>query len=161
MKYCGYCGAENQDTDVSCGVCGAPFQDMYNTSTKKSGGHGLRIAAIIGGGVAALALVVGVIVAVTGMVVKSNEISLGAAYSKTFALLEEQLEDKSNLNEVFDTLGERVESGEFYCEDARGAASNIMYVLEGLKIASLTRGITEAAVDREILYIMQGLVADE
>ena len=53
-----------------------------------------------------------------------------------------------------------VESGEFYCEDARGAASNIMYVLEGLKIASLTRGITEAAVDREILYIMQGLVAD-
>ena len=54
-----------------------------------------------------------------------------------------------------------VESGEFYCEDARRAASNIMYVLEGLKIASLTRGITEAAVDREIMYVMQGLVAEE
>ena len=55
----------------------------------------------------------------------------------------------------------RVENGEIYCEDARRAASNIMYVLEGLKIASLTRGITEAAVDREIMYVMQGLVAEE
>lgn len=54
-----------------------------------------------------------------------------------------------------------VENGEFYCEDARRAASNIMYVLEGLRIASLTRGITEAAVDREIMYVMQGLVAEE
>lgn len=54
-----------------------------------------------------------------------------------------------------------VANGEFYCEDARRAASNIMYVLEGLKIASLTRGVTEAAVDREIMYVMQGLVAEE
>ncbi len=54
-----------------------------------------------------------------------------------------------------------VESGEFYCEDPRQAASNIMYVLEGLKIASQTRGITEAAVDREIMYVMRGLVAEE
>lgn len=54
-----------------------------------------------------------------------------------------------------------VETGEFYCEDSRRAASNIMYVLEGLKIASQTRGISEAAVDREILYVMQGLIADE
>lgn len=54
-----------------------------------------------------------------------------------------------------------VEAGEFYCEDPRRAASNIMYVLEGLKIASQTRGISEATVDREIMYIMQGLVADE
>lgn len=54
-----------------------------------------------------------------------------------------------------------VETGEFYCEDARRAASNIMYVLEGLKIASQTRGISEAAVDREIMYVMQGLIAEE
>lgn len=54
-----------------------------------------------------------------------------------------------------------VEAGEFYCEDARRAASNIMYVLEGLKIASSTRGISEAAVDREIMYVMQGLIAEE
>ena len=43
-----------------------------------------------------------------------------------------------------------VEAGEFYCEDAKGAARNIMYVLEGLKIAAQTRGITEEMVDREI-----------
>lgn len=54
-----------------------------------------------------------------------------------------------------------VESGEFYCEDSRGAARNIMYVLEGLKIASETRGISEAVVDREIMYVMQGLIAEE
>lgn len=54
-----------------------------------------------------------------------------------------------------------IESGEFYCEDAKSAASNIMYVLEGLKIAAQTRGISEAAVDREILYVMQGLIIEE
>ncbi|MDE5907621.1 MAG: TetR/AcrR family transcriptional regulator [Lachnospiraceae bacterium] len=54
-----------------------------------------------------------------------------------------------------------IQSGEFYSEDPRGAARNIMYVLEGLKIASKTRGISEAAVDREILYVMQGLIAEE
>lgn len=54
-----------------------------------------------------------------------------------------------------------VESEEFYCEDPRGAARNIMYVIEGLKIASETRGISEAAVDREIMYVMQGLIAEE
>ncbi len=36
-----------------------------------------------------------------------------------------------------------------------------MYVLEGLKIASQTRGIQEAAVDREILYVMQGLIGED
>ena len=54
-----------------------------------------------------------------------------------------------------------IQSGEFYCEDPRGAAWYIMYFLEGIKIASNTRGIPEAAVDREILYVMQGLVAEE
>ena len=54
-----------------------------------------------------------------------------------------------------------VESEEFYCEDPRGYARNIMYVLEGLKIASHTRGISEAAVDREIMFVMQGLLAEE
>ena len=54
-----------------------------------------------------------------------------------------------------------IASGEFYCENPKGAASNIMYVLEGLKIASLTRGITQAAVDREIMYVMQGLIIED
>lgn len=54
-----------------------------------------------------------------------------------------------------------VEAGEFYCEDTKFAASHMMYVLEGLKIASLTRGISETAIDREILYMMQGLIVEE
>ena len=36
-----------------------------------------------------------------------------------------------------------------------------MYVLEGLKVAAQTMGITEKAVDSELLYIMQGLVTEE
>ncbi|MDE6972372.1 MAG: TetR/AcrR family transcriptional regulator [Lachnospiraceae bacterium] len=58
-------------------------------------------------------------------------------------------------------IQEGVESGEFYCEDPRGCARNIMYLLEGLKIASHTRGVSEATVDREIMYVMQGLVIEE
>ena len=53
-----------------------------------------------------------------------------------------------------------IASGEFYCEDPRGAASNIMYVLEGMKINSQTFGITEKMVDEQLLYIMQGLVVE-
>lgn len=54
-----------------------------------------------------------------------------------------------------------VESGEFYCEDPFGCARNIMYVLEGLKVTAQTVGISEKAVDDELLYIMQGLVVEE
>ena len=54
-----------------------------------------------------------------------------------------------------------VENGEFYCEDPLGAARNIMYVLEGLKVSAHTIGITEKAVDDELLYIMKGLAAEE
>lgn len=58
-------------------------------------------------------------------------------------------------------IEEGVENGEFYCEEPKRAASNIMYVLEGLKIASQTRGISEGAIDREIMYVMKGLIAEE
>ena len=53
-----------------------------------------------------------------------------------------------------------IASGEFYSEDPKGAASNIMYVLEGMKINAQTFGITEKMVDEQLLYIMQGLVID-
>lgn len=53
-----------------------------------------------------------------------------------------------------------IASGEFYCEDPKGAASNIMYVLEGMKINAQTFGITEKMVDEQLLYIMQGLIVD-
>lgn len=57
-------------------------------------------------------------------------------------------------------IADGVENGEFYCEDPRGCARNIMYVLEGLKVSAHTMGITEKMVDDELLYIMQGLVAE-
>lgn len=50
-----------------------------------------------------------------------------------------------------------VENGEFYCEDCKGTARNIMFVLEGLKISAQTIGITEEMVDRELVYILKGL----
>ncbi len=54
-----------------------------------------------------------------------------------------------------------VENGEFYCEDCRGMARNIMFVLEGLKISAQTIGITAEAVDREILFILKMLGVEE
>lgn len=53
-----------------------------------------------------------------------------------------------------------IASGEFYCENPKGAASNIMYVLEGMKINAQTFGITEKMVDEQLLYIMQGLIIE-
>lgn len=50
-----------------------------------------------------------------------------------------------------------VESGEFCCEDCKGTARNIMFVLEGLKISAQTIGVTEEAADREIYFILKSL----
>lgn len=58
-------------------------------------------------------------------------------------------------------IAEGMENGEFYCENPRGAARNIMYVLEGLKVSAQTVGVSEKMVDEELLYIMQGLVVEE
>lgn len=58
-------------------------------------------------------------------------------------------------------IADGVASGELYCEDCLQTARNIMFVIEGLKISAQTMGITEEMVNRELLYIMSGLVADE
>ncbi len=50
-----------------------------------------------------------------------------------------------------------VDNGEFYCEDCKGTARNIMFVLEGLKISAQTIGITADVVDREISFILRSL----
>ncbi|MCR5255296.1 MAG: TetR/AcrR family transcriptional regulator [Acetatifactor sp.] len=50
-----------------------------------------------------------------------------------------------------------VENGEFICDDYKGTARNIFYVLEGLKITAQTMGVTASMVDAEIAYIMQNL----
>lgn len=53
-----------------------------------------------------------------------------------------------------------IEEGDFYCEDPRGTARNMMYVIEGLRISSQTIGITEETVNREIRYLMRGISAE-
>ncbi len=50
-----------------------------------------------------------------------------------------------------------IEEGDFRCEDPRGAARNIMYVIEGLRISAQTIGITEDTVNREILYLIKAI----
>ncbi len=50
-----------------------------------------------------------------------------------------------------------VESGEFICGDPMGCARNLMYVMEGLRICSRTMGVTEEMMDREILFVLQGI----
>ncbi|MBO4457109.1 MAG: TetR/AcrR family transcriptional regulator [Butyrivibrio sp.] len=54
-----------------------------------------------------------------------------------------------------------VESGEFYCENPLGCARNLMYVVEGLKVTSKAVGISEEAIDNELMYVLQGLVPEE
>lgn len=49
------------------------------------------------------------------------------------------------------------QSGEFGCADPAGAAMNIMFSIEGLKITSRTMKISERDVDNEIAYLMNGL----
>ena len=58
-------------------------------------------------------------------------------------------------------LEEGVRREEFYCENAEAEATNIMYVLEGMKICAKTFGVSERKVDRELLYIVSGLVMEE
>lgn len=75
-------------------------------------------------------------------------------------ILKKQFDSAVKIIEKLIEIG--VDNGEFYCEDCKGTARNIMFVLEGLKISAQTIGITPEAVDREILYILRGLgVEDE
>lgn len=53
-----------------------------------------------------------------------------------------------------------IEEGDLYCDDPRGTARNMMYVIEGLRISSQTIGITEDTVNREIRYLMRGISAE-
>ena len=73
-------------------------------------------------------------------------------------MLRKQFDDGVKVIEKLIEAG--IASGEFYCENPRGAASNIMYVLEGLKIGSQTMGITEEMIDEQFLYLMEGLLID-
>lgn len=87
-----------------------------------------------------------------------------AAYEHAFAnpkgaVLKKRFNDGVTMLEKLIRMG--IADGEFYDVDARIAAKNVMYVLEGLKIASLTMGVTGETIDNELYMIMQGLVIEE
>lgn len=52
-------------------------------------------------------------------------------------------------------LAKGSETGEFLCDDPKGMASNMMYAIEGMKIAARTMGISENKVDKELVYMMR------
>ena len=58
-------------------------------------------------------------------------------------------------------LEEGVRREEFYCENPKAEATNIMYVLEGMKICARTFGLSESKVDQELLYLVSGLIIEE
>lgn len=54
-----------------------------------------------------------------------------------------------------------IESGEFAQVDAEEMASNIMFVIEGMRIESHTAGITEEMIDRQFAYFIWQLNIEE
>ena len=68
---------------------------------------------------------------------------------------------EKNLQILTALLNKGVENDEFYCEDCEQAARNIIYTLEGLKLASKTVGVTEKEIDTQLLYILSGLIVEE
>ena len=94
--------------------------------------------------------------------------NLTVATYEFFSLHKAQSKDNPLKNQ-FDTavriveklIENGVDSGEFYCENPVGCARNLMYVVEGLKILSKTIGVSEEAIDRELMYVLEGLVPDD
>ena len=72
--------------------------------------------------------------------------------------LRQQFDDAVKVLEILIKTG--VKSGEFVCDNPKAMARNIMFILEGLKIASCAMGITEEMVNEELVIIMQGLVKE-
>lgn len=98
---------------------------------------------------------------------RKNNTLIQATYEFYF---DNELPKKSNvLKKQFDSavkiiqklIEAGVENGEFYCTDSEGTARNIMFVLEGLKISAQTIGVNADMVDRELMYILRGLGAEE
>ena len=98
---------------------------------------------------------------------KKQDISI-ATYEFLFANKEEKKTAKM-IRGQFETgimvlnkiLEEGVSREEFYCENTHAEATNIMYVLEGMKICAKTFGLSEGKVDQELLYLISGLVMEE
>ena len=97
-------------------------------------------------------------------ILRSKKTLAAAAYEYAFAnpkntVLKKRFNAGVTMLEKLIRMG--TENEEFYDVDARIAAKNIMYVLEGLKIASVTMGISGETIDNELYMLMQGLVIEE
>ena len=98
---------------------------------------------------------------------KKQDITI-ATYEYLFAHKPEKRTDNVVYNQ-FETcvmvltkiLEEGVRREEFYCQNAKVEATNIMYVLEGMKLCAKTFGLSESKVDQELLYLVSGLIMEE
>lgn len=93
------------------------------------------------------------------LAIATYEYYFGEDVPKKDNILKRQFDSAVKIIEKLIETG--VENGEFYCEDCRSAARNIMFLLEGLKISAHTIGITPEMVDRELLFILNGLGVEE
>lgn len=91
---------------------------------------------------------------------RKNSLSV-AAYEYAFYCREEL--HNSNAKQRFETavlvlekiLTRGNETGEFLCDDPKAMSSNMMYAIEGMKVCARTMGISEAKVDKELVYMMR------
>ena len=93
------------------------------------------------------------------LAIATYEYYFGEDVPKKDNILKRQIDSAVKIIEKLIETG--VENGEFYCEDCRSAARNIMFLLEGLKISAHTIGVTPEMVDRELLFILNGLGVEE
>lgn len=93
------------------------------------------------------------------LAIATYEYYFGEDVPKKNNILKRQFDSAVKIIEKLIETG--VENGEFYCEDCRSAARNIMFLLEGLKISAHTIGVTPEMVDRELLFILNGLGVEE
>ncbi len=54
-----------------------------------------------------------------------------------------------------------IATGEFVCKNPRATAANIMYALEGIRVMKLSVGISDKAINQEILYFMKNLLPQD
>ena len=85
-------------------------------------------------------------------------------FSKYLSKSEDNL-SKAEFSKTLSVLTGIIEKGvadeELYSEDCELTARNILYCVEGLKVASQTMGITEKEVDDELLYLLSGIILEE
>jgi len=63
---------------------------------------------------------------------------------------------------VIETLIEEgIRNQEFVSADPLGMARNIMFIIEGLKISAQTMGITEAMVNKELMFVLEQLIIED